>query len=224
MMKTIIYHGSENIVIPEYGKGKAYNDYGLGFYCTENLELAKEWACAHGKDGYANRYEILLDNLSILNLNDGRFNILNWLAVLLDNRKFVANGPMAESAQQYILEHFLPDYKGYDIIKGYRADDSYFSFAGDFISNSLSINGLKSAMALGALGEQFVLKSEKAFSQIIMLEPIPAYSDEYFVKYTNRDIDARKKYKVLSAQSFSNDELYVLDIIRGKIDDGDPRL
>ena len=44
-MKTItIYHGSPNIVTTVFGEGKAYNDYGQGFYCTENLELAKEWA------------------------------------------------------------------------------------------------------------------------------------------------------------------------------------
>ena len=41
-----IYHGSTEIVnSPLYGKGKVYNDYGQGFYCTEEIELAKEWAC-----------------------------------------------------------------------------------------------------------------------------------------------------------------------------------
>ena len=43
----IIYHGSKNIITkPEFGKGNIANDYGLGFYCTENIELAKEWACS----------------------------------------------------------------------------------------------------------------------------------------------------------------------------------
>ena len=38
-----IFHGSENrIEKPEYGKGKPYNDYGLGFYCTEDIEMAME--------------------------------------------------------------------------------------------------------------------------------------------------------------------------------------
>ncbi|MCF0142741.1 MAG: DUF3990 domain-containing protein, partial [Parasporobacterium sp.] len=41
-----IYHGSQQIVeVPRFGMGKPYNDYGQGFYCTENIELAKEWAC-----------------------------------------------------------------------------------------------------------------------------------------------------------------------------------
>lgn len=46
MSKLIIYHGSPEIIEkPVFGKGKPYNDYGMGFYCTEHLELAKEWAC-----------------------------------------------------------------------------------------------------------------------------------------------------------------------------------
>lgn len=46
-MKLRLYHGSENIIeVPEYGKGMRNNDYGRGFYCTEDIELAREWACA----------------------------------------------------------------------------------------------------------------------------------------------------------------------------------
>ena len=55
MQKDIsIYHGSQQIVeVPKFGAGKSYNDYGQGFYCTENIELAKEWACPVKNDGYA---------------------------------------------------------------------------------------------------------------------------------------------------------------------------
>ena len=45
----ILFHGSPVIVKePSLEKGKPYNDYGRGFYCTEHVELAKEWACASG--------------------------------------------------------------------------------------------------------------------------------------------------------------------------------
>jgi len=223
-MELKIYHGSEGVVIPEYGKGKLYNDYGRGYYCTENLELAKEWACAHGSDGYVNEYKFTLDGLKVLNLNSERYGILNWLAILLDNRKFVANAPLAEESKRYLLENFLPEYRGYDVIKGYRADDSYFSFANDFISGSLSLRDLKVAMELGSLGEQVVLKSERAFSQIEWMEAGFVSADEYFVKYSNRDMEARRKYGEIRGHLFDTNELYVLDIIRQGIKDGDPRL
>ena len=51
-MRKILYHGSLEIIsTPMYGQGKVYNDYGQGFYCTESLELAKEWSCAEREDG-----------------------------------------------------------------------------------------------------------------------------------------------------------------------------
>ena len=53
-MKLKLYHGSANIIEkPEFRLGNAKNDYGLGFYCTEHIELAKEWACAENLDGFA---------------------------------------------------------------------------------------------------------------------------------------------------------------------------
>ena len=59
MSKLTIYHGSPEIIEkPQFGKGKTYNDYGRGFYCTEHIELAKEWACTEDVDGFVNKYEV----------------------------------------------------------------------------------------------------------------------------------------------------------------------
>lgn len=148
-----LYHGSENIIEkPVYGKGAHYNDYGKGFYCTENIELAKEWACAKQKNGYANIYDLDLSELNVLNLNSGSYNILNWLAILADNRTYWQNGSIAEPAKNYIKENFLPDISTYDVIIGYRADDSYFSFAQDFVSGVISLQKLAAGNAIGKIG------------------------------------------------------------------------
>ena len=224
-MKSItIYHGSPSIVTPVFGEGKVYNDYGQGFYCTENLELAKEWACSQDSDGYANQYTLNPEGLNILYLNGPQYNILNWLAILLENRKFSIAEGLPREAKKYILETFLPEYKSYDIIKGYRADDSYFSYARDFISNTLSLEDLKQAMMLGKLGEQVVLKSERAFEAATKGEIFPAERSEYYARYCERDRMARENYKEISSHAFSPDEIYVIDLIRGGIKNGDPRL
>ena len=73
---------------PKYGRGKEYNDYGQGFYLTEDPDLACEWAVNDGLDGFVSRYEIEMDDLSILCLNSEEYSILHWLALLVDNRKF----------------------------------------------------------------------------------------------------------------------------------------
>ena len=222
MKKPIhIYHGSINIVKkPVFGEGKPYNDYGRGFYCTEHVELAKEWACSSDSDGYANHYQLDLDRLRVLYLNGVEYNILNWLAILLENRKFNVAEGLPQRARTYLLENFKVDYKSYDIIIGYRADDSYFSYAGDFINGTLSLRDLSEAMRLGKLGEQVVLKSEKAFQSLTFIEAIKAPHEEYFGKYKLRDEEARNRYREMAKQPIAENEIYVIDIIRNNWKNG----
>ena len=216
-----LYHGSDHIIEkPVFGEGKSYNDYGRGFYCTEHVELAKEWACATGSDGYANRYQMELAGLTVLNLNAPEYNILNWLAILLENRKFNVAEGLPERARAYILENFKVDYKKYDIIIGYRADDSYFSYAGDFVNGALSLSDLSEAMLLGKLGEQVVLKSKKAFEALTFVEAIKSPRQEYFAKYKQRDEEARGKYCQIASKPMAENEIYVIDIIRNNWKNG----
>ena len=216
-----IYHGSPKVIeSPVFGAGKLYNDYGRGFYCTEHAELAKEWACSSDTDGYANHYQLKMTGLSVLNLNTPEYNILNWLAILLENRKFNVAEGLPQRARAYILENFKVDYKKYDIIIGYRANDSYFSYAGDFVNGTLSLSDLSEAMRLGKLGEQVVLKSKKAFDALTFVEAIKAPRKEYFAKYRQRDEEARGKYRQIAAKPMAENEIYVIDIIRNNWKNG----
>lgn len=44
-MNLIVYHGSDNIIDnPEHNGGRNFSDFGLGFYITTNIEMAKGWA------------------------------------------------------------------------------------------------------------------------------------------------------------------------------------
>ena len=166
--KLTIFHGSGQIIErPTFGLGNPHNDYGLGFYCTESPELAREWGASEEADGFANRYSLDAKGLTELNLNDGSYTILHWLAVLLENRTFRVSGDIAPLARTFLLDRFSVDYHSYDLMRGYRADDSYFSFANAFLNNGLSLSRLERAMALGNLGEQVVVRSEKAFSRLV---------------------------------------------------------
>lgn len=222
----IIYHGSQQIVeVPQYGIGKEYNDYGRGFYCTESIELAKEWACPVKNDGYSNKYRLSLDGLNTMHLTEGKFNILSWLAILLAHRKFDITSPVGNQAREFILDRFLPDTEGVDVMIGYRADDSYFSFAEDFVNNTISLRDLNLAMQLGTLGEQIVLLSKRSFGQIEFVEHEVADYREYYYKRAQRDQNARAAYKnrKKNFQQLVND-VFVLDMIREDMQYDDPRL
>ena len=223
--KLIVYHGSNKIIErPKFGVGNPNNDYGLGFYCTETLDLAKEWACSAETDGYANKYSLNTDGLKILSLTSGEYNILNWLAILLENRKFRLSSDIALEAKEYIFENFLIDYKNYDIIKGYRADDSYFSFANAFLNSTISISQLEKAMVLGKLGEQIVAVSEKAFDALSFEEAISAENEVYFPKKLARDNLAREEFRKEKKKGSVLTEKYILDIIREGWKNDDDRL
>ena len=221
----IIYHGSENIIEkPQYGYGRTNNDYGRGFYCTKELELAKEWACGDNRDGWANRYELDDSDLKVLNLNEEPYNILNWLALLADNRTYWQNGSISFEVKKYFRDVFLIDISEYDVIIGYRADDSYFSFAQDFVSGVISLQKLSKAMRLGELGEQIVLKSRKAFDNLTFIDNIVAPSEVYFPERSKRDSNARRDYRKIRDEGVDIQELFMIDIMREGITNGDSRL
>jgi hypothetical protein len=224
-MKIILYHGSRQLIKrPVYGFGKRYNDYGLAFYCTESLSLAKEWGSSLQEDGFANCYELETDGLDILNLNDPSFSILTWLALLLDNRLFDLTNPIAQEGHDYLLSVFLPDYKKRDLIRGYRADDSYFSYAQDFLNNAISFRQLSQAMKLGKLGEQYAVKSPKAFARLRFLGYEKAEHTEWFQKRSQRDLEARKDYASLRKGTLNPQDLFMRDFLLERIKPDDPRL
>lgn len=116
----IIYHGSENIIFnPTYGLGNAANDYGRGFYCTENKELSKEWACKRDRDGFSNCYELEMDGLKICNLGED-YNILNSLALLTKYRCYWQRKSIAEEAKKFLQDNYLVDISEFDVIRGYH--------------------------------------------------------------------------------------------------------
>ena len=220
-----LYHGSCKIIEkPVFGKGKRYNDYGLGFYCTDSLEMAKEWGVSRDKDGYANCYELDCEDLRILDLNGPQYCILHWLAVLLENREFDVPSALALEAKEYILKHFSVDYKDYDAIIGYRADDSYFSFAQDFINGTISYRQLNKAMHLGKLGQQFVLKSQKAFDRIRFTGYEMAEHEEWYARQQARDQKARRQYFDVERFKRQRGDLYIMQIMDEEMEPNDPRL
>ncbi len=218
-----LYHGSENIVEkPIFGKGKMNNDFGLGFYCTESEALAMEWAVSDLHDGYANCYTLDTEYLRMLHLNSAEYTILNWIAVLVEHRLFTLKNPVARRAKRYLLDNFGINVNAYDIITGYRADDSYFDYAETFLNNGISVEQLAQAMRLGKLGDQIVIKSQYAFSKLHFEGCHKATKEEYYDQRCSRTKEADQLYwQMLEAES---DGLYIQDIMRGGIGNDDARI
>lgn len=218
-----IYHGSEKILEqPVFGEGKKNNDFGRGFYCTESEELAKEWAVSSLRNGFSNCYTLDTDYLNILNLNSPDYTILNWIAILVQHRLFSIKTPVARRAKQYLIDHFSINVNAFDLIIGYRADDSYFGYAELFLNNGISVAQLAQAMRLGKLDEQIVIKSEFAFSRLKFEGFNIAEKERYYILRKARDDEANQVY--LNMLEKESDGLYIQDIMRGGIINDDSRI
>ncbi len=218
-----VLHGSKEIVeTPIFGKGRKNNDFGLGFYCTESNDLAKEWAVSSLQDGFSNRYILDTKDLNILNLNSSDYTILNWIAVLVEHRLFSIKNPIARRAKQYLIDNFAINVNAFDLIIGYRADDSYFDFAEAFLNNAITVEQLSGAMRLGKLGEQIVVKSPYAFTKIKYQGFEVAQKEQYYILRKSRNEEANRTYfNILEKNS---DGIYIQDILRGGISNDDPRI
>lgn len=170
MGKIILFHGSsDRKITPTFGLGEEKYDYGKGFYMTESTELAKEWAVCKvgGINGWVHKYELDTDELKILDFQN--LNILTWLAELMKHRNAADSKRYRMLSQKFIAEYGI-ETKEYDVIKGWRADASYFYIAKAFVRDEIDIDILEELLSLGGLGIQYCLKSEKAYSQLNEIE------------------------------------------------------
>lgn len=213
-MNITLYHGSKDIIKkPFLHKGKTKNDYGQGFYCTDEKDLAMEWAVRLKKDGFCNIYKLSLNKLTILELDE--YPTLVWVAILLKNRGTHSDKPLTKAAYNYIVENYMIDYQKYDLIHGYRADDSYYRFVNDFLSNSISLEELELSLKLGQLGKQYFLQTRKAFSQLSYAGYLHAYYEKYYLSKVLRENIALNQYSDMLANR-NNDGVFIKDIINRK--------
>ncbi len=216
MKEILIYHGSERIIKnPTYGFGNKNNDYGLGFYCTKNLDIVKEWANKSTSYGYVNKYKMALANLKVLDLtNKNEYSVLNWIAILLHHRNISLDIKERYRRRLAFLEtNYYIDVSKYDLIIGYRADDAYFKFPMLFVQNELSIEKLEEIYNLGNLGVQIVLISELSFSRLKYIESISVDS-RYHDMYLKRKNDADNRFEEIRIEEINNDNRKIEDLIK----------
>lgn len=199
MDKLILFHGTpDKIVVPTYGKGEEKHDYGQGFYLTESIDLAKEWAVCrpNEENGWVHKYQLDTDGLKILDFQDK--GVLAWLAELMKHRDAADSKRYRMLAKKFI-EKYGVDTKEYDVIRGWRADASYFYIAKEFVRDNIDMDILEELLSLGGLGIQYCIKSELAYSKLHELEDnlMAVQYAEFNEKYNQRDITARQKMREL---------------------------
>lgn len=189
-----LYHGSpvENFK-PTYGLGRDDHDYGRGFYMTADIDLAHEWAAGQRVEavGWLHVYEADVDSLKLFDFSVA--GVYAWLAELMKHRQADTSPSYVRSVEKFISKYGV-DVSGYDVIKGWRADASYFFIAQQFVRNQIDVSILEELLRLGDLGEQYFFKSEKAFAALREIDGEKERVDGtiYRARYDARDEQARR--------------------------------
>ena len=215
MDRLIVFHGSDHIIEkPIFGYGDVHSDYGQGFYCTFDLEMAKEWANRTTDNGFVNKYILDGRTLKVLDLTDSHYSVLNWIAILLHNRQLsMVERTLYRKRLEFLEKHFYIDTSQYDVAIGYRADDAYFKFPMFFLRNELSLSRLEEIYRLGNLGLQVAIISEKAFSRLKYLKSInsePQYREKYFTRKNQADI----RFEEIRIEELNNNNPKIEDLMK----------
>lgn len=208
----ILYHGSEKEIIkPLFGEGNPTNDYGLGFYLTKDKKVGELWASKYKQDGYLMSYSMNLDSLKVLTLDSAsEEDVLKWITILIKNRFDKEARISNKETIDWLTKHFDVDINSYDVIVGYRADDSYFAYSKAFVEDSLSFESLTEAMKIGKLGKQYVLISKEAFKSIKHTKTTRITKSNDYAIF--RDKTLREYHEIKNNDSIRN--TYIRDIIR----------
>lgn len=199
MEKLILFHGTPNrIVVPTFGKGEEKHDYGQGFYLSESIDLAKEWAVCRPNEekGWVHKYELETDGLRILDFQEK--GVLPWLAELMKHRDAADSKRYRMLAKKFIEKYGI-DTESYDVIRGWRANASYFYIAKEFVRDNIDMDILEELLSLGGLGIQYCIKTELAYSGLHEVEEdlLEVPYAEFNEKYNQRDLTARQKMREL---------------------------
>lgn len=214
MERFIIYHGSESIIEkPEFGKDNKNADYGNAFYCTEDINAALEWASKNNSGfGYANKYHFDARGLKIIDLT--KLSVLNWIAILLHHRHIDPSFASDYSKELDFLEkNYYIDVRNFDVVIGYRADDSFFTFPVMFVESRIRIIKLEDVYNLGFLGKQIAIISEKAFKRlkyIGSIESQPIHKE----RYKNRISDANNRFKEIANEERWQNGDRLIDLVK----------
>jgi len=190
-----IYHGSLNATLtPVFSGGMDYHDYGNGFYCTEDLESAREWACQHVgvSESYVYPYDLNIGLISSV-LDMSEMEPIYWLSALARYRYGRNEPSLRRERRLSFINAFPVNCEQYEVIVGWRANDRYFAYLKYFLNSDISYEAVVKAIALGNLGKQVVVKGMQAYGQLTQAGDKLTISGNDYIKYNKQYLDREKE-------------------------------
>ena len=185
-----LYHGSDQEMLkPVLEHGNYRHDFGQGFYLTNSLELAREWAVSYNNaTGYVHGYLLNTTRLNILDLREYPFQ--HWMAEIISHRNNKSMSRYFHNLQLFIEKYKL-DTTDVDVIIGYRADSSHFNIIKAYMQNQLDATLIPKALQKCEAGVQYCLKSPEAFESLAASQVMERIDSVFSQVYHTRDLNVR---------------------------------
>lgn len=156
MEKTIIYHGSPQIVeMPEIRITKYNKDFYFGFYCTVMEKQARRWATRFGETGYISLYEYTLNR----------------------ELRTLTFEKMTEEWLDFIVACRTGNAHDYDIVEGPMADDTIYNYVQGFIDGKFSRAAFWELAKFKYPTHQISFHTARALTTLKFLEGVQVYEE-----------------------------------------------
>ena len=141
------------------------------------------------------RFLLIRPSLRCLSI-DAAEDILSWMAILMRHRPGT-DSRRWDLIQQRFIEKYYIDVDAYDVVFGYRANDSYLAIAKQFARGEIGVGILVRLLKLGSFGIQVCVKSRLAYTRLRYLETSGVNYEQYHAQFISRDEDSRRSMREL---------------------------
>jgi len=110
------------------------------FYLSDDLALAKEWAVCrpNEQNGWIHAFRVTDPGLTMIDFR--QLGVLAWMAELMKHREAGKSRRFNMLSQKFIAKYGV-DSSGYDVIRGWRANASYFYIVTEFVHDEITNGG-----------------------------------------------------------------------------------
>lgn len=206
--EVLLFHGAKSMIEGKLSLdyNKRINDFGNGFYCGESLEQSAMFVATHEK---ASLY-MLKFKPSDLVCREFSVN-REWMLTIAYYR-----GKLREYDNTEIIKQLIKANEGIDYIVAPIADNRMFEIIDRFIDGEITDVQCQHCLAATNLGKQYVFVSQKALTNITLLERCFLSRSEKESYLTTRKESFRMNMdKVkLARKQYRNQGEYIEDLLQ----------
>ena len=206
--EVLLFHGAKTMIEGELslGHNKKINDFGNGFYCGESLEQSVMFVGA-----YPNSSLYML-KFNPVGLKKKEYSVdREWMLTIAYHR-----GSLDEYTNNELIRNIARANKDVDYIVAPIADNRMFEIIDSFIDGEITDVQCLHCLSATNLGMQYVFVSEKAFSNIVMLERCYLTEDEKnsYLSARQENFSMNQDKVKLARKHYRNQGKYIEDILQ----------